>query len=331
MRASGAAAGSHQLVNGRTRNSVTTGGRAERGVVKYFCTFQNTVADVLAARGWEEVDDDNTWDFVWADRDWIYTAFDKMHLDQWQRLNHFRNGRELCRKDLMAKNLKRRRRTLEKEGKLEEAQSYDFIPTTFVLPREYSMFVEEFKKTGGVWIMKVGHPVRGRSHHSFPRSLTHPLLVPATRHHRAPLTTADRIGAGQGYLPVHQTERNQRVENRFQIVQTSRSEGERRQGSRSIRGAAVSAVSAADWREEVRHAVVLFGDFLQPHEGVSVSKGLRALHELQVLVRRAGHLQRIRAPDERGHPEDRGELRRAHGRQDGAAGDEVVPDEQAQR
>lgn len=158
MRANGAAAGSHQqLTNGRTRSSVAKGGQAERAVVKYFCTFQNTVADVLAARGWEEVDDDNTWDFVWADRDWIYSAFDKMHLDQWQRLNHFRNGRELCRKDLMAKNLKRRRRTLEKEGKIEEAQSYDFIPTTFVLPREYSMFVEEFKKTGGVWIMKVGH------------------------------------------------------------------------------------------------------------------------------------------------------------------------------
>ena len=146
---------------------------APRSGIKYFCTFQNTVADVLAARGWEEVDDDNTWDFVWADRDWIYAAFDKMHLDQWQRLNHFRNGRELCRKDLMAKNLKRRRRTLEKEGKFDEAQSYDFIPTTFVLPREYSMFVEEFKKTGGVWIMKpigsaqgidnVHHPVSSLS------------------------------------------------------------------------------------------------------------------------------------------------------------------------
>jgi tubulin polyglutamylase TTLL9 len=35
----------------------------------------------------------------------------------------------------MAKNMKRRRRALEKEGRLEEAQAYDFIPTTFVLPR----------------------------------------------------------------------------------------------------------------------------------------------------------------------------------------------------
>jgi len=75
-----------------------------------------------------------------------------MHLENWQvlhffasvflfiqfpkRLNHYRNGRELCRKDLMAKNMKKRRRALEKEGRVEEAAAYDFIPTTFVLPRE---------------------------------------------------------------------------------------------------------------------------------------------------------------------------------------------------
>jgi tubulin polyglutamylase TTLL9 len=119
-------------------------------------------------------EDENDWDFVWADREWVYsvygksiydvatydtciilyaTAFliittDKMQFNQWQRMNHFRNGRELCRKDLMAKNMKRRRRALEKEGRQEEAAAYEFIPATFVLPREYSMFVEEFKKTG---------------------------------------------------------------------------------------------------------------------------------------------------------------------------------------
>ena len=124
------------------------------GVIKYFTTFQNTIADVLASRGWQEVREGEDFDFVWADRDWVYTAFDRMHLESWQRLNHFRNGRELCRKDLMAKNMKKRRRALEKEGRHQEAELYNFIPTTFVLPREYAMFVEEFKKNAGVWIMK---------------------------------------------------------------------------------------------------------------------------------------------------------------------------------
>lgn len=36
-----------------------------------------------------------------------------------------------------------------------EAGAYGFFPTTFVVPREYRMFVEEFKRSGGTWIMKV--------------------------------------------------------------------------------------------------------------------------------------------------------------------------------
>jgi tubulin polyglutamylase TTLL9 len=147
----------------RVRNS----GRGK--IVKYYCTFQNTVADVLAARGWDEVEDESAWDFAWADREWVYSAFDKMHLEQWQKLNHFRNGRELCRKDLMAKNVKRRRRTLEREGKSVEASSYDFIPTTFVLPKEYSMFVEEFKRVGGIWIMKPIGSAQGKGIFLFTR------------------------------------------------------------------------------------------------------------------------------------------------------------------
>eukprot|EP01039_Chlorochromonas_danica_P003550 gene3550-3887_t len=145
------------------------GGGSSSSVVRYFTTFTNTIADVLASRGWKEVGEEEEWDFVWADREWIYAAFDKMHLENWQRLNHYRNGRELCRKDLMAKNIKRRRRQLEKEGRLEEANGYDFIPTTFVLPREYSMFVEEFKKVGGVWIMKPIGSAQGKGIFLFTR------------------------------------------------------------------------------------------------------------------------------------------------------------------
>lgn len=63
-----------------------------------------------------------------------------------------RNDRELCRKDLLIKNLKRRRRLLAKKGHHEE--DFNFWPTSFVLPSEYSMFVEEFKRSGGTWIMK---------------------------------------------------------------------------------------------------------------------------------------------------------------------------------
>ena len=69
----------------------------------------------------------------------------------------------------MAKNLKRKRRALEKEGRQEEALQYDFIPTTFVLPREYAMFVEEFKKVGGIWIMKPIGSAQGKGIFLFTR------------------------------------------------------------------------------------------------------------------------------------------------------------------
>eukprot|EP01041_Mallomonas_annulata_P008581 gene8581-17702_t len=151
----------------KSRHPKQTKGRTSG--IKYFCTFTNTIYDVLAARGWRHVESETEWDFVWADRDWVYNAFDKMHLENWQRLNHFRNGRELCRKDLMAKNMKRMRRQLEKDGRVEEAAQYNFIPNTFVLPREYAMFVEEFKKVGGIWIMKPIGSAQGKGIFLFTR------------------------------------------------------------------------------------------------------------------------------------------------------------------
>ena len=59
-----------------------------------------------------------------------------MHLEPHQRLNHFRNGRELCRKDLLVKNLKRMKRGLQRDGQVDQARAYDFMPLSFVLPRE---------------------------------------------------------------------------------------------------------------------------------------------------------------------------------------------------
>mmetsp|Transcript_12148 Transcript_12148/g.18348 ORF Transcript_12148/g.18348 Transcript_12148/m.18348 type:complete len:420 (-) Transcript_12148:183-1442(-) len=146
-----------------------TARRGAGSVIKFFTSFSNTIYDVLASRGWQEVDGDEDWDFVWADREWVYSAFDRMHLEQWQRLNHYRNGRELCRKDLIAKNVKRQRRALEKEGRHEEASQFDIMPTTFLLPREYAMFVEEFKKVGGIWIMKPIGSAQGKGIFLFTR------------------------------------------------------------------------------------------------------------------------------------------------------------------
>ena len=61
----------------------------------------------------------------------------------------------------MFKNIKKYKKNLEKEGKIEESllyflyflfnltkqKSYNFTPLTYQLPNEYSIFCEEFKKT----------------------------------------------------------------------------------------------------------------------------------------------------------------------------------------
>ena len=58
----------------------------------------------MLKRGWRETEGDE-WDIHWAERDWINEYFDTMHLNAWQKVNHFRNSRELCRKDLLVKKL----------------------------------------------------------------------------------------------------------------------------------------------------------------------------------------------------------------------------------
>ena len=137
------------------RNRAGGLGGGPGGVVRFRCTFHNTIFDVLRARGWREVESETDWDVAWIDVGWLRENFDSMHMEPHQRLNHFRNHYELTRKDNLIKNLKRTQRQLQREGKEEEARKYEFFPGTYVLPADYGLFVEEFKQQqGAIWIMK---------------------------------------------------------------------------------------------------------------------------------------------------------------------------------
>lgn len=131
-------------------------------VIRYKTFLHNTIGDVLKARGWVEVKDEGEWDLYWCDVSWMREHFDHCYLEEHQRICHFRNHYELSRKNLMAKNLKRLKKQLEKESKLEAAKC-DFFPTTYELPSEYHIFVEEFKRNpGNIWIMKPAGKAQGR-------------------------------------------------------------------------------------------------------------------------------------------------------------------------
>ena len=147
----------------RSTTSKLSGGSGVERVIRFKCALANTILDVLRSRGWQEVKEpDGDWDFYWCDVSWMREHFDHCYLEEGQRVNHFRNHYELTRKNLMAKNLKRLKKSLEKESKL-EAMKCDFFPTTFELPSEYHIFVEDFKKKPGtIWIMKPAGKAQGK-------------------------------------------------------------------------------------------------------------------------------------------------------------------------
>ena len=91
-------------------------------------------------------DSEMDWD-VWSTVGWINEVYDHARFAPWQKeINHFRNHRELCRKDLLVKNIYRMVRKLRREKRYALAEKYNISPMTYVLPREYALFVEEFKK-----------------------------------------------------------------------------------------------------------------------------------------------------------------------------------------
>lgn len=129
--------------------------------VVFRTSLRNTVLDVLVRQGdhWVETDAAFDWDLFWADVGWIRENLDAFTpLQDHQRVNHFQNHYELTRKDLLVKNLKRMKKQLARSADSafrRESERFDFWAATFVLPAEYGMFVEEFKRhPGGRWIMK---------------------------------------------------------------------------------------------------------------------------------------------------------------------------------
>lgn len=85
---------------------------------------------------WTEVaDEDDNWNFYWTCVNSIRGIFySSAKLTDCQLVNHFPNYYELTRKDYMAKNIKKYKRSLLKDNKSLNIDFLDFIPTTYILP-----------------------------------------------------------------------------------------------------------------------------------------------------------------------------------------------------
>lgn len=123
-------------------------------------------------RGSTEGREGDDWNLYWCT---VYSTRSIFNLETGYRLAddqlicHFPNHYELTRKDLMVRNIKRYRRELEHDGNpLAERDEHghyihlDFIPVTYLLPADYNIFVEEFRRNPSyTWIMKPAGKAQG--------------------------------------------------------------------------------------------------------------------------------------------------------------------------
>ncbi|KAJ8261820.1 hypothetical protein GJAV_G00158790 [Gymnothorax javanicus] len=150
------------------------GGGNMAGKVKWVTDIEKSVLiNNFEKRGWVQVSDTDDWNFYWMSVQTIrmvFTVETGYRLSDEQMVNHFPNHYELTRKDLMIKNIKRYRKELEKESnplaEKDENGKYlhlDFVPVTFMLPADYNLFVEEFRKSpSSTWIMKPCGKAQGK-------------------------------------------------------------------------------------------------------------------------------------------------------------------------
>ena len=156
-------------------SSTTTASSSSSSSKVKWCTDleKNALIANFERRRWQRVSSDDQWNVYWATVGTVHRIFNPEHgyrLSDNQILNHFPNHYELTRKDLMVKNIKRYRRDLEKEGSPIAAKGkdgrylhLDLVPDTFMLPSDYSIFVEEFRRhPNTTWIMKPSGAAQGR-------------------------------------------------------------------------------------------------------------------------------------------------------------------------
>ena len=115
---------------------------------------------------------DDDWNVYWATIGTVHRIFNVdtgYRLSDHQLISHFPNHYELTRKDMLVRNIKRYRRDLARDGSplaVRDADGrfvyLDLIPDTFMLPADYNIFAEEFRRVGGTWIMKPAGSAQGK-------------------------------------------------------------------------------------------------------------------------------------------------------------------------
>ncbi|KAL8566496.1 Tubulin polyglutamylase ttll6 [Nucella lapillus] len=103
--------------------------------------------------GFKDVAEDEDWSLYWTD---YSVALERvMDMKKYQKINHFPGMNEICRKDLLARNLNRMMKMFPKE--------YNIFPKTWCLPADYGDFQAYTRqKKNKTYILKPESGCQGR-------------------------------------------------------------------------------------------------------------------------------------------------------------------------
>ncbi|XP_063099998.1 polyglutamylase complex subunit TTLL1 isoform X3 [Cavia porcellus] len=135
------------------------------GKVKWVTDIEKSVLiNNFEKRGWVQVTESEDWNFYWMSVQTIRNVFSVetgYRLSDDQIVNHFPNHYELTRKDLMPPVLDFCWACSWPARCVSDLS--DFVPVTYMLPADYNLFVEEFRKNpSSTWIMKPCGKAQGK-------------------------------------------------------------------------------------------------------------------------------------------------------------------------
>lgn len=111
------------------------------------------VRRVAAGFGMREVTEDSNWNLYWTDLSVSVERSKDMR--RFQRINHFPGMTEICRKDLLARNLNRMQKLFPKD--------YNFFPKTWCFPADYGdATIYSRVRRSRVFILKPDSGCQGR-------------------------------------------------------------------------------------------------------------------------------------------------------------------------
>lgn len=133
---------------------------------------KSVIIENMQDRDWQKAEDyEEDWNFYWISIRYVKQFFHHKsgkRLTDRQLVNHFPNYSELTKKDMMVKNIKRYKNNVDKKililpNNKKLVLNSDMIPTTYILPGEYSLFMEEFcKSSSKKWIFKPASSSQGK-------------------------------------------------------------------------------------------------------------------------------------------------------------------------